>query len=73
MYPKSDNVEILINDEIDEVIEELVKPSQNKYQNNLEESMQGSEFVIDYVHLFYYKFHKIIQIMVDHIQILLIE
>ena len=59
MYPKSDNVGILINDEIDEVIEKLVKPFQNKYQNNLEESMQGSEFAIGYVHLLYYKFHKI--------------
>ena len=30
----------------------------NIYQNNLE-SMKGSEFVCDYVHLLYYKYHKI--------------
>ena len=29
-----------------------------KYQNNLE-SMKGSEFVFNYVHLLYYKCHKI--------------
>ena len=29
-----------------------------RYQNNLE-STKGSEFVIDYVHLLYYKYHKI--------------
>ena len=26
-----------------------------KYQNKLEESMQGGEFVFDYAHLLYYK------------------
>ena len=30
----------------------------NRYQNNLE-SINGSEFVFDYVHLLYYKCHEI--------------
>ena len=30
-----------------------------RYQNKLEESMKGSEFVFSYVHLLYYKCHKI--------------
>ena len=30
----------------------------NRYQNDLE-LMKGSEFVFDYVHLLYYKSHKI--------------
>ena len=30
----------------------------NRYQDNLE-SMKGSEFVLDYVYLLYYKCHKI--------------
>ena len=47
----------MINDEADEVIEELFKLLKNRYQNNLE-SMKGSEFVFDYVHLSYYKYHK---------------
>ena len=30
-----------------------------RYQNKLEESMKDSEFVFSYVHLLYYKCHKI--------------
>ena len=59
MHSKSDNKEIIINDEADEVIEELFKSLLNRYQNNLEESMKGSNFVFHYVHLLYYKCHKI--------------
>ena len=50
MHLKSDNIEIIINDEANEVIE---KPK-NRYQNNLE-LMRGCELVIRYVHLLYYK------------------
>ena len=57
MYLKSDNIEIMINEEADGVIEELFKSLKNRYQDNLE-SMNGSEFVFDYVYLLYYKFHK---------------
>ena len=31
----------------------------NRYQNNFEKLMKGSEFVFNYVHLLYYKCHKI--------------
>ena len=73
MYSKSDNIEIMNNAEADEVIEELFKSLHSKYQNNLEESMKGNEFVFKYVHLLYYKcLLKYIPIVVDHIQILLI-
>ena len=58
MRSKSDNVDITINDEADEVIKELFDLSKERYQNNLE-SVQGCEFVFDYVHLLYYKRHKI--------------
>ena len=51
MHSKSDNVEIEINDETD-VIKELFDSLKNEYQNNLE-SMKGSEFGFDYVHLLY--------------------
>ena len=56
MYSKSDNTEIMINDEADEVIEELFDSL--KYQNDLE-SIKGSEIVFDYFQLLYYKCHKI--------------
>ena len=57
MHAKSD-IEIIINDEADEVIKELFDSIKNRCQNNLQ-SMKGSEFAIDYVHLLYYKCHKI--------------
>ena len=58
MHSKSDNIEIMINDEADEVMKEIFDSLKNRYQNNLE-SMKGSEFVIDYVHLLHYICHKI--------------
>ena len=58
MHSKSDNIEIMINNEADEVIKELLDSLKNRYQNNLE-SMKGGEFVLDYVHLLYHKCHKI--------------
>ena len=36
MHSKSDNIEIVINDEEDEVIKELFDSLKNRYQNNLE-------------------------------------
>ena len=52
MRSKSDNIEIMINDEADEVTKELFNSLKDRYQNNLE-SMKGSQFVFDYVHLLY--------------------
>ena len=58
MHSKSGNMEVMINDEADEIVKELSKSFKNRYQNNLE-LMKSSEFVFDYVHLLYYKSHKI--------------
>ena len=58
MHWKSDNIKIMINDEVDEVIKERFDSLKNRYQNNLE-SVKSREFVFDYVHLLYYKCHKI--------------
>ena len=49
----------MMNDEADEVIEQLFASLKKRYQNKLKESMKGSELVFDYVHLLYYKCHKI--------------
>ena len=46
MHSKSDNIEIMINDEADEVIKELFDSLKNRYQNN-SESMKSNDF--DYV------------------------
>ena len=53
MHSKSDNIEIMIADETDEVIKQLFDSLKNRYQNNLE-SMEGSEFVFDYILLLHY-------------------
>ena len=66
MRSKSDNIEIMINDEAGEVIKELFDSLQNRYQNNLE-SVKGSYFLFDYVNLLYCKCHKKIRIVVGHI------
>ena len=42
MHSKSDNIEIIINDEADETIKELFNSLKNIYQNNLE-SMKVSK------------------------------
>ena len=44
MHSKSDNIEIMINDEADEVIKQLFDSLKNRYQNNLE-LMKGIGFV----------------------------
>ena len=49
----------MIKSKVDEVIEEPFKLLLNRYQNNLEKLMKGSEFVLEYVYLLYYKCYKI--------------
>ena len=48
----------MINDEADEVIKELFDSLKNRYQSNLK-PVKSSEFRFDYVHLLYFKSHKI--------------
>ena len=45
MHSKSDNIEIVVGIKTDEVIEELFESLLQRYQNGLEESMRGSEFI----------------------------
>ena len=59
MHTKSDNIEIMIGNETDEVIEELFNSVLQRYKKILEESMEGGEFFFDSVDLLYYKLHKI--------------
>ena len=59
MYTKSDNVEIRIGDDINDVIKELFKSPLKRYQENLQEKLRGSEFGIVGVNLLYYDLNKI--------------
>ena len=47
MHTKSNHVEIMIGSETNEIIQELFDSFLQKYQEGLEESMRGSEFVYD--------------------------
>ena len=59
MYTKSDNVEIRIGSDINDVIKELFKSLLKRYQENLQEKIRGSEFGFVGVNLLYYDFNKI--------------
>ena len=59
MHTKSDNIEMMIGNETNEIIEELFDSLLQKYQKGLEESMKGSELIFDSVDLLYYEFLKI--------------
>ena len=59
MHTKSDNTEIMIGSDTNEVIQELFKSFLQRYQEGLLEKMRGSEFEFDGIHLLYYDFNKI--------------
>ena len=54
MHSKSDNIEIMVNYETDEVIKELFDSLKDRCQNNLI-STKGSDFPFDYGQLLHYK------------------
>ena len=57
MHSKSNNIEILIGSETDEIIEELFDSLLEKYQKGIEESVKEIVFFYS-VDLLYYKLHK---------------
>ena len=59
MHTKSNHVEIMIVSETDEIIEDLFEYFLQKYQEGLEESMRGREFVYDSVDVLYYNLNKV--------------
>ena len=58
MHTRSDNIEIMIGDDNDDVIEELFKSFLKRYEQNLQNKMRGSEFEFDGVNFLYYDFNK---------------
>ena len=59
IHTRSDNIEIMIGDDNDDVIEELFKSFLKRYEENLQNKMRGSEFEFDGVNFLYYDFNKI--------------
>ena len=59
MHTRSYNKEIMNGSDTDKVIEELFESFLQRYEQNLEEKMKGSEFEFDGVNFLYYDFNKI--------------
>ena len=59
IHTKSNNIEITIGSDTEEVIENLFRSLLLRYQENLEEKMRGSEFVFDGINLLHYDLNKI--------------
>ena len=59
MHTKSDNIEIMMGSETDEIIEGLFESLLERYQEGLEESMRGSEFIFDSVDALHFDLNKI--------------
>ena len=57
MYTKSNNIEVILGNETDEIIDEFFISFLQSYPKNLQESMRGSFFYFS--GLLYYKFYKI--------------
>ena len=58
MHSKGDNVKFAPNNDANEVANELFESLRSKYQDNLETSMYGSDFIFDSVQFMYCKCHK---------------
>ena len=58
-HMKSDNIEIMMGSETNDIIDELFESLEQKYQEGLKESMRGSEFIFDSVDLLYYDLQRI--------------
>ena len=59
MHTKSNNVEIVIGSETNEIMKDLFVSVLQRYQEGLEGSMRGSEFVYDSVDALYYSLNKV--------------
>ena len=59
MHTRSVNEEFMNGSDTDEIIKELFKSLLQRYQENLQEKMRGSDFAFDSVNFLYYDFNKI--------------
>ena len=59
MHSGSDDIKFMLYYDVNKVVDELSDSLCSRYQNNLETSMEGSEFIFDSVHLIYYKCHRV--------------
>ena len=59
MYTRSTPEEIIICSETDEVAENLIMSILQKYQDNLQNKMKGSDFIFNVINYLYYDLNRI--------------
>ena len=59
MHTRSNKEEFMNGSDTDEIIKELYKSLLQRYQENLQEKIRGSDFAFDGVNFLYYDFNKI--------------
>ena len=58
MYTRSDNEEFMIGDDTNEIIKSLFESFLQKFEENLQEKMRGSDFGFDGINFFNYNLNK---------------
>ena len=58
MYTRSDNEEFMSGDDTNEIIKLLSESFLQRFEENLQNKMRGSEFEFDGINFFYYSFNK---------------
>ena len=58
MHSRSDYIKFTTYSYANDIVEILFNSLSSKYQDGLETSMKGSDFIFDSVQLMYYKCHK---------------
>ena len=58
MYTRSDNEEFMNGDDTNEIIKLLFESFLQRFEENLQEKMRGSDFEFDGINFFYYNFNK---------------
>ena len=59
MHTRSDNEKLMTGSDTDEIIKGLFESFLQKYEENLQQKMKGSDFEFDGVNFLYYDFNKI--------------
>ena len=58
MYTRSDNEEFMSGDDTNDIIKSLFESFLQRFEENLQNKMRGSEFEFDGINFFYYDFNK---------------
>ena len=56
MHTRSDNVEIMFGDDNDDIIKQLFRSLLQRYEENLQNKMRGSDFEFDGANFLYYDY-----------------